>query len=285
MRLISRSGGVRPPPCKVLAPPAWPAHDPMEANLSQAFETAQEKDFFDADDYEERAETFDALHRASKRSQRHRRAVRVAGVTTIALVGAAVGAWGGAGGPPGPTTAHALVTPPSQRVAGSPAKLPASPEPTPTAAAKSAATPDASPLSDEPSEPSGPRVEPTPGPERTPPARQRPPRDDRFADALRLHDGGRPDEALARLRGLGDRPEALVLRGSIHQERGDAAAARASYERYLQRYPSGAHVRAVRAILSKLPAPRVERPSPPRERARRPGGPASQSASPPRRVL
>lgn len=231
-------------------------------------------EFFDASDFEERAETYDRLHDDAAGSLRQQRATRAGVVLAVVGVVAATAYVSGSG--------DGAAVPPAEVGARQVAALPAPAAPAVRVAAAAAILDDAdadevleaelsdsllarlSQLSKEASEGHPPAVAPAaPAPRRAtrratdaagampaaapPQAKANGP----LAWAVALHDAGRSQEAVPLLRGRPD-GEALVLLGSIHQDLGELEAARAAYTRYLAAFPAGPHAGAIRGILARL---------------------------------
>lgn len=284
--------------------------------MADAFRITQEIEFFDVDNYEERAATYETLHSAAERSMRDDTVRRA-----VVLMGAAgfLGLfWNVVGGPGAEAQASsaAVITAPFEvpedaANAAVPVVAPSPVAPTPAAAVHVVTGPTPwgvakgfdvlTPAAELPvavavelveeellvaelsdnllsrlttaaaPPPPPPAVKRTPPPIArssvrparriaTPPMAARPSHDrpakvSRSATlelAVTLHDEGHSDEALKQLRKLGAHPEALVLKGSIYQDKADPVAAREVYESYLKRYPRGGHAATVRSILRRL---------------------------------
>ncbi len=273
--------------------------------MADTFRITQEIEFFDVDNYEERAATFESLHSTAERSIRDDRIRR--SVVLVGAMGFLALFWNVLGGPGAEAQAssEALVAAPSEIQAAQLAQLAGQADIAPAALSAPAPAPvvrfatGPSPwgvakgfdvLTVEPEEPlvaelsdnlltrlaapkaAAPAPKPVARPvvkrvarpiakrvtqraeprEEAPRKAARPSRSATLELAVTLHDEGRSDEALRELRRLGAHPEALVLKGSIYQDKGDPVAAREVYEQYLKRYPRGGHAATVRSVLLRL---------------------------------
>lgn len=259
--------------------------------MADAFRITQEIDFFDVADYEERAATYETLHSATTRSIRDgwiRRGLVLAG--SLGFFALFWNVMGGPGAEAQASSASVVVAP-SEAMAAPVADLSAAEPVLPPVAARlipgpsawgvakgfdvlnepeellvaelsnsllarlqapptvtPAITPAVAPAQRLPAA----RRPPAQAPPRPTPVKTRPSRSQTLDEAVALHDDGRSDEALGVLRRLGAHPEALLLKGSIYQDKGDDVAARELYEGYLKRHPTGGHADHVRSILRRL---------------------------------
>jgi len=233
-----------------------------------------ESEFFESDDYVERAATFDDMAKA-ERSARLRVYSRHAAALLAVVLGVAV-VWSLAGGPPTVDAAAARPTmEPADEVplpVPAPAARPVAKLSTRTLAVFGGVAPAEEPCEPElssrllavlkvpatrprkqtvrkPRPAARPRVTPAPKPAPKPAV-------DPFEQGLALYDAGDTKTALPLLERAarsGERSaDALLLLGSIHQEGGRATHARRTYERFLQRQPAGQRADEVRRILARL---------------------------------